>query len=271
MKIRKIKMINRKKTATDTVSVNRKRLINNDSPFAIKEAYVKLRTSLMFCMKADKEGPCKVFAITSANPSEGKSLTAANIAISYAMLGKKTLLIDADMRKPTQRRLWKVDISTGLCGFLAGMGPLELVKVENLPLSIVCTGTIPPNPSELLASDIMKQFIKRCTKSYDYVIIDTPPINTVADAQIISTFVDGVVVVAKSGSTTTDELSMALEAVDRAGGNLCGVVVNDMNMKSLKYSYKYRYSDKYGYKYGYKYGHKYGYKYSYEDRSNDAK
>ena len=249
MKIRKIKMINRKKTATDTVSVNRKRLINNDSPFAIKEAYVKLRTSLMFCMKADKEGPCKVFAITSANPSEGKSLTAANIAISYAMLGKKTLLIDADMRKPTQRRLWKVDISTGLCDFLAGMGPLELVKVENLPLSIVCT----------------------CTKSYDYVIIDTPPINTVADAQIISTFVDGVVVVAKSGSTTTDELGMALEAVDRAGGNLCGVVVNDMNMKSLKYSYKYRYSDKYGYKYGYKYGHKYGYKYSYEDRSNNAK
>ena len=156
MKIRKIKMINRKKTTTDTVSVNRKRLINNDSPFAIKEAYVKLRTSLMFCMKADKEGPCKVFAITSANPSEGKSLTAANIAISYAMLGKKTLLIDADMRKPTQRRLWKVDISTGLCDFLAGMGPLELVRVENLPLSIVCTGTIPPNPSELLASDIMK-------------------------------------------------------------------------------------------------------------------
>ena len=136
MKIRKIKMINRKKTTTDTVSVNRKRLINNDSPFAIKEAYVKLRTSLMFCMKADKEGPCKVFAITSANPSEGKSLTAANIAISYAMLGKKTLLIDADMRKPTHRRLWKVDISTGLCDFLAGMGPLELVKVENLPLSL---------------------------------------------------------------------------------------------------------------------------------------
>ena len=108
-------------------------------------------------------------------------------------------------------------------------------------------------------------------QQYDYVIIDTPPINTVADAQIISTFVDGVVVVAKSGSTTSDELSMALEAVDRAGGNMCGVVVNDMNMKSLKYSYKYRYSDKYGYKYGYKYGHTYGYKYSYEDRSNNAK
>ena len=175
MKVRKIKMINQNKTVTDTVSVNRKRLINNDSPFAIKEAYVKLRTSLMFCMKADKEGPCKVFAITSANPSEGKSLTAANIAISYAMLGKKTLLIDADMRKPTQRRLWKVDISTGLCDFLAGMGQLELVKVDGLPLSIVCTGTIPPNPSELLASDIMKQFIKRCTKTYDYIIIDTPP------------------------------------------------------------------------------------------------
>ncbi len=267
MKAKKINL----RRPSDSVALNRKKLMHNDSPFAIKEAYVKLRTSLMFCMKANKDGPCKVFAITSANPSEGKSLTAANVAISFAMLGKKTLLIDADMRKPTQRKLWRVDIATGLCDFLAGMGQLELVKVDGLPLSIVCTGTIPPNPSELLASDIMKQFIKRCAKTYDYIIIDTPPINTVADAQIISTFVDGVVAVAKSGSTTKDELRMAIDAIERAGGNLCGVVVNDMNMKSLKYSYKYRYSSKYGYKYGYKYGHKHGYEYSYGDRSNGTK
>lgn len=110
------------KAANETITANRKRLLSKDAPFAIKEAYVKLRTSLLFCMTADKQRPCKTFAITSANPSEGKSLTAANIAISYAMLGKSVLLIDADMRKPTQRRLWDVELSTGLCDFLAKSG-----------------------------------------------------------------------------------------------------------------------------------------------------
>lgn len=237
------------------VSVNRKRLLNNDSPFAIKEAYVKLRTSLMFCMAPGKDRPCKTFAVTSAMPSDGKSLTAANIAISYAMLNKKVMLIDADMRKPTQRRLWNVEKSTGLCDFLAKIGPLELTRVCNLPLWIVCTGTIPPNPSELLASDRMKTFLAACAEHYDYVIIDTPPINTVADAQIISAYVDGVLLVAKSGSTTADDLNTAIEAVKRAEGNLCGVVLNDLNMKSVKYSYKYKYGGKYGYKYSYKYAY----------------
>ena len=223
-------------------------MLTNESPFAIKEAYVKLRTSLLFCMTADKERPCSTFAITSAKPSEGKSLTAAHIAISYA-------IVDADMRKPTQRRLWKVRSTAGLCDFLAKISRLELVKVTDLPLWIVCTGTIPPNPSELLSSERMRRFVAESAKTYDYVIIDTPPINTVADAQIISTYVDGVVLVTKSGVTTTDELSDAKDAVLRAGGNLCGVVLNDMNMKSGKYAYKYKY----------KYGGKYGYKYSYSD------
>lgn len=242
---------NNRRPSREQISVNRKRLLNNDSPFAIKEAYVKLRTSLLFCMTADKERPCTTFAITSANPSEGKSLTAANIAISYAMLGKTVLLIDADMRKPTQKRLWKIDKPTGLCDFLAKISTLELSKVEELPLWIVCTGTIPPNPSELLSSERMKRFVEESAKAYDYVIIDTPPINTVADAQIVANYVDGVVVVTKSGSTTSDDLTEALDAVHRAGGNLCGVVLNDLNMKTVKSSYKYKYEDKYGYKYSY--------------------
>ena len=198
------------KAASEAVAVNRRRLLNNASPFAIKEAYVKLRTSLMFCMTADKERACKTFAITSSKPSA---------------------------------KIWK----------------LEIAKVQDLPLWIVCTGTIPPNPSELLASDRMRAFVSECARVYDYVIIDTPPINTVADAQIVATYVDGVVLVTKSGYTTSDELNAAIEAVHQAGGNLCGVVLNGLNMKSVKYSYKYKYSDKYGYKYGYRYGDKYAY------------
>ena len=205
----------------------------------------------MFCMTASKNRVCRTFAVTSAMPSDGKSLTAANIAISYAMMDKKVMLIDADMRRPTQRRLWNVRKSSGLCDFLANIGSLEISKVSELPLWIVCTGTIPPNPSELLSSDKMKGFVIACSERYDYVIIDTPPINTVADAQIVSTYVDGMLLVAKSGSTTADQLNMAIDAIKRAGGNLCGVVLNDLNMKSVKYSYKYKYGDKYGYKYSY--------------------
>ena len=257
-----MKTKNAHNAASANIKANRKRLLNNDSPFAIKEAYVKLRTSLMFCMTADKSRSCKTFAVTSAMPSDGKSLTAANIAISYAMMDKRVMLIDADMRKPTQRRLWGVEKTTGLCDFLANIGQLEIAKVDNLPLWIVCTGTIPPNPSELLSSDKMKEFVNVCSERYDYVIIDTPPINTVADAQIVSTYVDGILLVAKSGSTTADELNMAIDAIKRAGGNLCGVVLNDLNMKSVKYSYKYKYGDKYGYKYSYKYS------YSSQDETN---
>lgn len=235
----------------EALAENRQRLLTNETPFAVREAYVKLRTGLMFCMTADKERSCTTFAVTSANPSEGKSLTAANIAVSYAMLGKRVILVDADMRKPMQRRLWGVERSAGLCDFLAKISKLELTKVNELPLWIACTGTIPPNPSELLSSDRMKRFVEECARIYDYVIIDTPPINTVADAQIISAYVDGVVIVAKSGTTTSYELNSAIDAVRRAGGNLCGVVLNDMNIKSAKYSYRYRYGGKYGYKYTY--------------------
>lgn len=213
----------------------------------MKEAYVKLRTNLMFCMTADGERPCKTFAITSSKPAEGKSLTAANIAISCAMLGKRTLLVDADMRKPMQRNLWRATIKSGLCDLLARIQPLELVKVEDLPLWIACTGTIPPNPSELLASERMKDFIEYASRKYDYVIIDTPPINTVADAQIIAAKVDGVILVTKSGETTSVELSSAVDAVHSAGGNLSGVVLNDLNMKSIKYAYRYK-STQYAYK-----------------------
>lgn len=242
---------------------NRKRLLTNDTPFAVKEAYVKLRTSLMFCMTADKSHACRVFAVTSSHPGEGKSLTAANIAISYAMLGKKTLLIDADLRKSTQRLLWNVEAGAGLCDFLAGLSDLKYEQVEGLPLTLICTGTIPPNPSELLASDKMKRFVQACGTAYDYVIVDTPPINTVADAQIVSAFVDGVVLVSRSGGTRAEDLNEAIDGIRRADGNLCGVVLNDINMKTLKHSY--------GYKYGDKYGSKYGYKYSYEESYGTGK
>ena len=228
-----------RKAANEACAVNHGRLLTNGAPFVIKEAYIRLRTNLMFCMTADKERSCRTFAVTSANPIGEKSLTAANIAISFAMLRKKVLLIDADLRKPTQRRLWQMEASAGLCDFHGKTWQLEPVKVQELPLWLVCTGTIPPDPAALLSSERMQQFIAKSANDYDYVILDTPPINTVADAQIISAYVDGVVLVAKSGITTTDELQEAIGTVKRAGGNLCGAVLNGLNMKSAKYTFSY--------------------------------
>ncbi|MGN0361499.1 MAG: CpsD/CapB family tyrosine-protein kinase [Bilifractor sp.] len=243
--------------------LDRERLLTNESPFDIREAYVKLRTSMMFCMVPNENHPCRSFVFTSGKPSDGKSLTAANVAISFAMLGKNTLLIDTDMRKPVQQRLWDTHVQSGLSDFLAGIGSLNQRYVEGIPLSIIFAGTIPPNPSELLASNRMKAFAKTCADTYDYVIFDAPPINTVADAQILSSYTDGVILVARSGSTTVDELNLSAEALQRVGGNLCGVVLNDMTMKSVKYSYRYKYGDKYAYRYGY------GGKYSYSDKKGD--
>ena len=201
-------------------------LLNLRSPAEIKEAYVKLRTNLMFCMTADGTRNCKVFAVTGANQGEGKSITAANIAISFAMIGKKTLLLDADMRSSSQRRIWKNRTLTGLSDFLAEIKPLEVFSVKELPLSIVFTGTLPPNPSELLSSEIMSGFVKECSNRFDYIIIDTPSLNDYADAQIISTLADGVVLVARSGETDSADLAESLDSVKRSGGNVCGVALN---------------------------------------------
>ncbi|RGS49704.1 capsular biosynthesis protein [Olsenella sp. AM30-3LB] len=236
-----------------------RKLLTYDSPFAIREAYVRLRTNLMFCVNGDGD-PCTTFLVTSGSPSEGKSLTAANTAISFAMLGKKTLLVDADVRKPSQQRLWAGrNTSTGLCKYLVGLGELGLASIEGIPLDIAFCGVIPPNPSELLSSTRMKRFLEASRKAYDYVIVDTAPINTVADAQILSPLVDGVILVALSQKSTRGELNAAIDSVSRAGGNLCGVVINGMDMKATKYSYRYKYEDKYGGAKDYGYGYGYGY------------
>ena len=243
------------------LSVENLRLLTYDTPFAVREAYVRLRTNLMFCVNG-QGNPCTTFVVTSGNPAEGKSITAANVSISFAMLGKKTLLVDADMRKPSQQNVWHTrQSSTGLCNYLAGIGELGLGHVDGIPLSIAFCGVIPPNPSELLSSTRMRSFLKSARKLYDYVIVDTAPVNTVAEAQILSPML-----VARSRHSTTEELGMAIDAVGHSGGNLCGVVVNDMNMKTSGYSYRYKH-DRYGQSHENGYGHKYGYGYDSNSRT----
>lgn len=231
----------------NSTGLNGSMLLAENSPFAVKEAYIKLRTNLMFCMTKNKEQSCRIFAVTSADQNEGKSISAANIAISFALLGKKTLLIDADMRKSTQQKIWGIKKAAGLCDFLAGLGACERYQIEAMPLTLICTGTVPPNPAELLASQKMKALITNMRKDYDYIIVDTPPVNVVADAQILSSYVDGFIIVARSGKTESGDLILTVNTLLRAEGNLCGVLLNGLDLKAGRYSYGGRYGEGYGY------------------------
>ena len=238
---------------------NRSRLLTQDSPFAIKEAYVQLRTNLLLSVAAkdsvdDSEQESRVFAFTSPSPSEGKSLTASNTAISFAMLGERTLLIDCDMRKPSIHKLWGADGKSGMSNLLTGVGESAMNDVEDLPLTIITAGSIPPNPSELLSSQRFQNVVEVLKSQYRYIVIDTPPVGEVADAQIIAKYADGMVLIVRSGETSQNSLADAEERIARTGGKLCGIVVNDVNSKGGRYSYKYKY--KYGYRHGYRYGYK---------------
>mgnify|MGYP004687713735 CR=1 FL=1 len=220
-------------------------------PFHYREAYKSLRTNVKFIAATEKAGS---FVITSALQMESKSNISANLAITLAEEGKRVALLDCDFRKPTIHRFAQLHLNgCGITDVLMGACELRdaLYHIESWNVDVLPVGTVPPNPAELLSTTLMGAVLRALRESYDYVIIDTPPINTVAYAQIISTYVDGVVLVAKSGATTSDELNAAVDAVRRAGGNLCGAVLNDVNIKSVKYSYKYKDGNKYGYKYTY--------------------
>ena len=235
---------NRKKPAKrvesdrEAIRENRKKLLTRKSAFAIRESYIQLRTNLMYSVASQGESECRVFGVTSPNPAEGKSLTASNIAIAFAMLGKPTLLIDCDMRKPNVARLWRIHTKNGLSDLLANMDACNVFGVEELPLSIIAVGKIPPNPSEMLASANFQTEIERFRKEYAYIIIDLPPINEVADAQIVSRLVDGMVLVVRAGHTKQRDLAEAEGALASAGARICGVVINDISLKQGgKYGY----------------------------------
>ena len=235
---------------------NRSRILTKESPYAIKEAYVQLRTNLMFSVASgnDLESGCRVFAVTSPGPSDGKSTNAANIAVSFAMLGERTLLIDCDMRKPNVHKLWNLELQHGMSNLLTNINGFEIHKVNDIPLSIITAGDIPPNPSELLASSAFGEAIRAFRKSFDCIIIDTPPVNVVADARIISEYIDGMIIVMRSGISRGSDIARAEEELNSANCKIAGVVINDINLKKQKYytgSYHGKYYNYYRY---YRYG-----------------
>lgn len=239
-------------------------LLNSRSDFYLREAYKMLRTNVTFSL-AGVDGS-KVIAVSSSAQSEGKSITAANLALSFTQAGKRVILIDCDLRKPKIARLLSMSAEDGLVNALMDASKLEesIVPYEDTKLDVLLCGTIPPNPSELLSSERMKQLLALLRGQYDYIVLDTPPINVVTDAVVLRSVVDGYLFVVRANQSERGEILHALDQLDYAQAKVLGFVLNGVALENTSYGYSKKRYRRYGYgrykKYGYgKYGYgKYG-------------
>lgn len=249
-------------TRAAKIKEDRKYILTSKSGFFLKEAYKSLRTNVNFAL-ADSEG-CKVVLVTSAMQSEGKSLTALNLAISLAQTDQKVLIIDCDLRRPKLNRLLNMNALSGLSNLLMDSNRMDLTILahESMGIDMILSGDIPPNPSELLASARMQRLIDALRQRYDYIILDSPPVDMVVDAVVLSPLCDGVLFVIKADQSERGAVAYALEQLEYAKAKILGFVLNGIGPETGGYG-KYRYG-KYGYgkyRYGYrKYGYgRYGY------------
>lgn len=242
MKISKFDKTNIKFNQNDA-----KKVLRANSPFAIKEAYSKARTNLMFTNKGEQ---CPVYVVTSSLPNDGKSITCLNIAISFALMGKKTLVIDFDMRNPTIHRFFKNQQEHGASEILAGLDQeVNFQKTTYDNLWILSAGKTPPNPAELLSGETAAQLLKFAKQNFDIIFIDTPPIELVADVSIVSKIVTGVVIVVRCGITESPILRHSVSLLNNVEANIVGFILNEVNPKKQgykSYSKNYKYYNYYG-------------------------
>ncbi len=202
------------------------------------ESYRSLRTGLVFSA-VDK--PLECFTVSSADHADGKTLTSCNLSLAFAMGGKKTLLVDCDLRVPDQHRLYDVERTPGLSDLLVGQCEWDEVfrKTMHENLTVVPAGSRTPSPSDLLASESMNRFLMRAKQEYDTVILDAPPIHVAIDAKILTSKSDGLVLVALMEKNTMADLRSCIAQVDQVDGRLFGVVFNGIKVNKLSSKYYY--------------------------------
>ncbi|MEO1375825.1 MAG: polysaccharide biosynthesis tyrosine autokinase [Cyanobacteria bacterium J06635_10] len=200
-------------------------------------AFEILQTNLGFTM-SDKA--LKVIVVSSSMPGEGKSFVSANLAVAKAQLGKRVLLIDADMRRPRQHSIWDVPNMTGLSNVLVGQAALHGSTTEALvTLDVLTAGKIPPNPLTLLESQRMASLVKDASNDYDFVIIDAPPLTAVADALNIGKLADGMLLVVRPGVANTGSVNAAKSLLEQSGQRVLGMVVNGVTADNSYGGYYY--------------------------------
>lgn len=258
-----IQSFTKPKTAKHHDSTASANIINETTPFIIRENYKTARTNIIFSVSGMNKSGCKLIAVTSANPGEGKTTSSLNLALTFAQTGARVLAIESDLRKPRLHRYLGVKKDIGLSSILSHQVRIDDAINKNVRdgLDVISSGEIPPNPAELLASDAMKALIDELSERYDYIFFDTPPVTVVTDAAALSPSVDGVIIVVRQNYTDHESLATAVNLLNIANAKILGFFVNDVQNNRVGYSYnryRYKYGSKYSYKYGYKYDYRYG-------------
>ena len=225
---------------------DKRHLITFSSPKSpIAEAYRTLRTNIHF---SGLDSPYRTIMVTSAGPDEGKSTTLANLAVAMAQAGSRVLLVDCDLRKPVQHKIFELLNQKGLTNVLVEQlkvnEAIQATRINNL--SLLSSGPIPPNPSELLGSQRMNELVKFLADEFDIILFDSPPAVAVTDAALLSAQVDGVILVLRAGVARIEMAKQVKELIEKANGKIIGTVLYGINFSGEDYHYYYYYGEKKG-------------------------
>ncbi|MEH7475659.1 CpsD/CapB family tyrosine-protein kinase [Priestia megaterium] len=232
-----MEILNRKEKNIKKSSLNL--IAHNDPNSSISEQYRMIRTNIEFA-SVDKK--VQSIVVTSAVPSDGKSTTASNLAIVLAQTGKRVLLVDADLRKPSIHYAFNLSNTQGLTNVLVNRITLKnaISHIDIPNLSVLTSGPVPPSPSELLSSKKMKLIIEELNQTFDYIIFDTPPVLAVTDPQVLSEQCDAILMVVKSGETPKEAALKAKALLQKSKTPILGMILNNMRFKTSKYNYLYK-------------------------------
>lgn len=231
-------------SAERSPATSRRSLLRESSPFLVKEAYKALRTNIAYSL-VGREAKC--IAVSSADRGDGKSTNSLNIAISFAQIGKKVALVDCDLRLPTVAEKLNIIGKPGLSDYLVGEAELkEVIRKDVQGVDVIPAGNIPADPTPLLESTQIEELLEAMREYYEYIILDLPPVNMVADAAILSRCIDGLVLVVRHGATRQKDISRMLNNLSKAGAKVLGFIYNGVSIGGKKY-YKRKYYSSYGY------------------------
>ncbi len=221
-------------------------IVHEDPKSPISEMFRTLRTNIQFMNGKEK---VETILVTSTLPREGKSFVSANLSIAFAQVGKRVILVDADMRKGRQHHIFDLKQKPGLSNLLSGISEeeekleledyLQITPVDNL--LAIAAGNVPPNPSELLVSDAMMSLIESLKQMCDILIIDGPPTSLVTDSLILTRMVDSTIIVAASKETKKENLRKTIEGIKNVGGKIAGIVLNKIDIPTKQYKQSYYY------------------------------